>query len=410
MGKNMHVLVHHTLPNGDPYPVQECNIYRALQECEGTHIDDEVMWRPDGSSFYAEYWSFPMTHGDEMLGCVVTFVDITERRQAEEELRSSEKMAALGKLSAGLAHELNNPASAAGRASSQLLEALSELQAAPAELTGTGVDQGLWAILNLWDQKMQARADEPIDLSPLEASDREQELLDWLDQHGIDGGWYMASTLVAAGFKIDELVEFADSIPSNALGGAIGWLCRCYTARDLATAVVRSSQTISKLVDAVKSYTFMDQDTVQNIDVHQGIDDTITIFGENLSEGVELVREYDRELPRVEVRGSELNQVWTNLLDNAIDALDGNGTITIRTYREGDYLAVAFSDDGKGVPEDIQSKIFDPFFTTKDVGEGAGLGLDVARRVVVDRCNGQMGFSSQPGETVFWVHLPIPAE
>ena len=407
LGENMHRLVHHTRANGEPYPVEDCNIYRALLECNGTHIDDEVMWHSDGSSFPAEYWSYPMIHHGELLGCVVTFVDITVRRQAEEELRQAEKMAALGKLSAGLAHELNNPASAAGRASSQLLDALSELQSAPAELSMTGSDQDLWSSIKMWDQEIQRRSAEQTVISPLEASDREQEMLDWFDGHGIDDGWNMGPMLVEAGFRREDLEEIAASLPERALGGAIGWLCRCYTARDLAEAVVQSSQTISKLVNAVKSYTLMDQDVVQNVDIHHGIEDTITILGDRLKQGINVVRQYDRDLPRVEVRASELNQVWTNLIDNAIDAINGQGTITIRTYREGDHLAVDISDDGPGIPQDIQSKIFDPFFTTKGVGQGTGLGLDVARRIVTVRCNGQVGFRSQPGQTVFWVRLPF---
>ena len=215
---------------------------------------------------------------------------------------------------------------------------------------------------------------------------------------------------MAAGFRREELDEVAASLPAQALGASIGWLCRCYTARDLATAVLKSSQTISNLVNAVKSYTYLDQDTVQNIDVHQGIEDTITILGNRLKQGINVVRQYDRDLPRVEVRGSELNQVWTNLIDNAIDAMNGQGTITIRTYREGDDLAVEISDNGIGIPQEIQSKIFDPFFTTKGVGQGTGLGLDVARRIVTIRCNGHIGFRSEPGQTLFWVHLPIPAQ
>ena len=320
LGKNMHALVHHTSANGDAYPVEECNIYRALQECQGTHIDDEVMWCADGASFPAEYWSYPVIRDGELLGCAVTFVDISERRRAEEELRQSEKMAALGKLSAGLAHELNNPAAAAGRASSQLLEALGELQAAPIRLTGAGADNELWASLSEWDQEIQRRSADPPDLSPLEASDREEELLNWFTDHDITDGWDMASTLVRAGIQSEDLNEIAAILPAHMLGEGIGWLCRCFTARDLAAAVVQSSRTIATLVDAVKPYSYMDQDPMQNVDVHKGIDDTITILGSKLKRGIEVVRDYDPDLPRAQTRGSELNQVWMNILENAIDA------------------------------------------------------------------------------------------
>ena len=282
LGKNMHTLVHHTRVNGDAYPVEECNIYRALQERQGTHIDDEVMWYADGSSFPAEYWSYPVVRDGELLGCAVTFVDISERRRAEEELRQSEKMAALGKLSAGLAHELNNPSAAAGRASSQLLEALGELQAAPIRLTGAGADRELWASLSEWDQEIQRRSDDPTDLSPLEASDREEALLNWFDAQGIADGWDLASTLVRAGIQSEDLDKIAAIIPAHILGEGVGWLCRCFTARDLAASVVLSSRTIATLVNAVKSYTYMDQDPVQNVDLHKGIDDTIAILGSKL--------------------------------------------------------------------------------------------------------------------------------
>ena len=340
---------------------------------------------------------------------MVTFVDITERRKAEEDLRQSEKMAALGKLSAGLAHELNNPAAAAGRASSQLLDTLGELQAAPIELVRAGTSHELWVFLGEWDQEIRNRSSEALDLSPLEASDREDELVDWLDSHGVLDGYDKASTLVEARVHTEDLDAIAAMLPEGALSEGIGWLCRCFIARELATAVVRSSQTISTLVNAVKSYAYTDQDPVQNIDVHLGIEDTMVMLGSRLKPEIQVVRQYDSGLPRIQVRASELNQVWMNLLDNALDAIGERGTLTIRTYREDDNLTVEIADDGPGVPREIQSRIFDPFFTTKGVGQGTGLGLDIAHRIVTVRCNGQIGFHSRPGQTVFWVRLPITA-
>ena len=297
LGEHMHTLVHHTRANGEPYPVQECNIYRALQERKGTHVDDELMWCSDGVSFPAEYWSYPVERDGELVGCVVTFVDISERRKAEEDLRQSEELAALGKLSAGLAHELNNPAAAAGRASSQLLSTLGELQAAPIELVRAGTSHELWAFLGEWDQEIRNRSSEALDLSPLEASDREDELVDWLDSHGIIDGYDKASTLVEARVQTEDLDAIASMLPESALSEAIGWLYRCFIARDLATAVVRSSQTISTLVNAVKSYAYMDQDPVQNIDVHPGIEDTMVMLGSRLKPEIEVVRQYDSGSP-----------------------------------------------------------------------------------------------------------------
>jgi PAS domain S-box-containing protein len=407
LGKHMHNLAHHTRANGAPYPVEECRIYQALREREGTHVDDEVMFCSDGTSFPAEYWSYPIMRDGRLSGCVVTFVDISGRLKAEEELRQTEKMAALGKLSAGLAHELNNPASAAGRASSQLLDALGELQGATVDLTRAGIDHELWASLVEWDRALQRGSEGPETLSAIDASDREEELMDWLDDHGVADGWDFAPTLVAVGIRAQDLDKIASTLPRHALANAIGWLCKSFTTQDLAEAVVKSSRSISRLVDAAKSFSYMDQDTIQNVDVHQGLEDTVTILGERLTGRIEVVRDYDQDLPTVHVRGSELNQVWLNLIDNAVDALGGGGTVTLRTFLEGDHLAVEIADDGPGIPLDHQHHVFDPFFTTKEVGEGTGLGLDVARRVVTTRCDGQIGLRSQPGETVFWVHLPI---
>ncbi len=406
LGTNMHALVHHTRVSGEPYPVKECRIYRAFWEHQGTHVDDEVMWRSDGTGFPAEYWSYPVERDDELVGCVVTFVDITKRLEVEEELRQTEKMAALGKLAAGLAHELNNPAAAAGRASSQLLDALRELQDATSDLARAGIDQELWGSLTEWDRLLQRRSDEPKELSSLEASDREEELIDWLESHEVDEGWELAPTLVTAGVGLEDLERIAATMPRDALGDAIGWLCRSFGTQDLARAVVHSSHSISRLVDAAKSFSYMDQDQVQTIDVHRGIEDTVTMLASRLTDAIEVVREYGHDLPSIHVPASELNQVWMNVLDNALDAIGERGRITIRTREDGGHIIVEIEDDGTGIPPDIQNKVFDPFFTTKDVGEGAGLGLDVARRIVTTRCGGEIGCRSQPGKTVFEVRLP----
>ena len=406
LGKNMHALVHHTRPNGEPYPVEECRIYRSFRRHEGVHVDDEVIWRSDGTSFPAEYWSYPVQREGELVGCVVTFVDISDRLKVQEELRQSEKMAALGKLAAGLAHELNNPAAAAGRASNQLLDAVHQLHDATGDLARAGIDRDLWGSLTEWDRLLHRRSEEPEELSPLEASDREEEIIHWLEAHEVQDGWDLASPLVEAGIKLEDLERIGSTVPGHALADAVSWLCRSFETQDLARAVVRSSRSISKLVDATKSFSYMDQDQVQTIDVHRGVEDTITMLGSRLTDEIEIVREYGDGLPHVHVPASELNQVWMNLLDNAIDAIGERGRIKVRTYQDGGRFVVEVEDDGPGIPTDIESRIFDPFFTTKDVGQGAGLGLDVARRIVTMRCGGQIGSRSEPGQTVFWVSLP----
>ena len=407
LGQHMHNLVHHTRPNGEPYPVEECRIYLAFREHKGTHVDDEVMFRADGSFFPAEYWSYPVEHDGELVGSVVTFVDISERRRVEEELRQTEKMAALGKLSAGLAHELNNPAAAAGRAASQLVDALNELQSASIKLTRVGIEDDQWDSLIGWAQEFRERSAAPLVLSPLEASDREEELLSWLDRHSVDDQGWMASTLVTAGIRNENLDAIAAALPADSLKAAVPWLCGIMNTHDLAGDVVKTTRGISELVNVVKSYSHMDQAPLQYIDIHAGLEDTLTILGHKLKQGIEVVRQYDSDLPQVQAQGNELNQVWTNLIDNAIDAMDGQGTLLIRTYQEDEQATVEIADNGPGIPEEIHSRIFDPFFTTKDVGQGTGLGLDVVRRIVTVRYGGQIDFRSHPGETVFRVRIPI---
>jgi len=408
LGRQMHKLVHHTHSNGAHYPVEECRIYQAFREHHGTHVDDEVMFRADGTPFPTEYWSYPVERDGELVGCVVTFVDISERRRAEEELRQTEKMAALGKLSAGLAHELNNPAAAGARAAGQLMAELEQLQLAAVELARAGIAPDVWHSVTGWAREFQARAAHPLDLAPLERSDREENLASWLEARGMDDGGLMASTLVAAGAEIRDLDAIAAAVPEDRFGAAMTWLYRIIAVCDLADVALRSTRSISDLVNVVKSYSYMDQAPTQFIDIHSGIEDTVTILGHKLKRGVEVVRQYDRALPRVSARGSELNQVWTNLIDNAIDAMgERGGVITIRTYQEDGHAVVEIADDGPGIPEAIQPQIFDPFFTTKEVGKGTGLGLDVARRIVTARSGGQIDLRSRPGETVFRVRIPV---
>jgi PAS domain S-box-containing protein len=410
LGRHMHNLIHHTRPNGEPYPVEECRIDQACHRGEDTHVDDEVLFRADGTSFPAEYRSHPVIRDDDVIGCVVTFVDITERRRVEEELRQTEKMAALGKLSAGLAHELNNPAAAAGRAAGQIREGIDELQSATIELAQSGIDDETWSLLTTCLDDIRGRASRAADLSPLETSDREEEILQWLEQHGIDNGWMIAPVFVSVGIDIDELDDLEKKLEAAPLSLTLIWICRAITAVDLSSVVERSSQSISELVNTVKSYSHMDRAPTLRVDIHEGLDDTIAIMHHKLKRGVEVVRDYDRSLPQVMAQGSELNQVWTNLLDNAVSAMDGKGTITINTVLDGNFLAVRITDDGPGIPKEIQSRIFEPFFTTKDVGEGTGLGLDVVNRIVTNRIGGRIDLVSVPGNTTFSVRIPIDVD
>lgn len=407
LGRQMHKLIHHTRVNGKPYPVDECRIYQAFRKGEGTHVDDEVMFCADGRPFPAEYWSYPMFRDDELVGCVVTFVDITERRRVEDELRQTEKMAALGKLSAGLAHELNNPAAAATRAAKQLGEGIDGLQSVTIELAQADIGPDDWKLLRESLDDIEKRSLARADLSPIEANDREEELLEWLDGHDIAESWMIAPVFVNVSIEAADLDLLADKLSATPLPLAMIWLCRAITASDLCNIVERSSASISELVNTVKSYSHMDRAPSLQVDIHDGIEDTLAIMNHKLKSGVEVIREYDRNLPQVTAQGGELNQVWTNLFDNAVGAMDGKGTIKIKTYLDDDMVTVMVTDSGPGIPKDIQHRIFEPFFTTKGVGDGTGLGLDVVNRIVTNRCGGRIELESEPGNTTFRVRIPV---
>jgi signal transduction histidine kinase len=345
---------------------------------------------------------FPMTN-HLLIGLYGGIQDI------EAVTRHQEKMAALGKLAAGLAHELNNPASAAGRAAVQLRELLSAQETRSLHLgSQLNQDDADWLLELLHNAIGRAARLEPLD--PMTKSDRTDQLLDWFDAHGIEGGWDLAPDLVSAGIATSDLDAIEERLPRTATANAVSWLCLSVSAAALTDEVEISAGRISELVQAIKDYSYMDQAPIQNVDIHAGIEDTLKIFGYKLKKaGIEVVRDYDRSLPRITAYGSELNQVWTNLIANAVDALAprGNGRITIRTSREGDSVVVEIVDDGPGIPREIRSRIWEPFFTTKGVGVGSGMGLDSARRIVVARHRGEIGVTSQPGDTRFRVSLPI---
>ncbi len=404
LGKNMHELIHHTRPNGEQYPVEECQIYQAFREQRGIHISDEIVWRLDRSSFPAEYWSHPLMLHGKLSGCVVAFVDISDRLRVEEELRQSEKLSALGKLSAGLAHELNNPAAAAQRASAQMAEMISDLDALVVRLSAHGLSSDHWTRLH---EALGSTASASSTLGELDRADLEDSLTAWLEDHGVEEAWQIASGLVAAGLDESSLESLASDLPEAALADAVAWVSCSRSVGDLVETVATSTHSISELIGAVKEYSYMDRAPEQEIDVHDGLESTLRILNHKLKQGTQLTRDYDRELPRITVPAGELNQVWTNLIDNAIDAAGVEGEVTVRTSQQAEHLVVEIADDGGGIPTGIQSRVFDPFFTTKDVGEGTGMGLDVARRIVKERCRGEIGFQSEPGETRFWVKLPL---
>jgi signal transduction histidine kinase len=317
--------------------------------------------------------------------------------------RSLEKMAALGKLSAGLSHELNNPAAAAQRASDQLAECLKKRDESARSLVGHLSDAG-WDTLTATLESLHAAPAGDVDALAL--SDQEMELEEWLEGHGVDRAWEMSGRLVKAGVTPQVLSELASTLPTRALVPAIRWLGESVAARDLTDVVARSVSRISQLVGAVKSYSHMDRATELFVDVHEGIEDTLIIMGHRFKD-VSVRRSYDRSLPPIRALGNSLNQVWTNIIDNAIDASEGRGTVEISTRREGDGVVVAFEDNGCGISEENLERIFEPFFSTKAQGYGTGLGLDTVWRIVTEEHGGKVSVESRPGRTVFSVWLPL---
>lgn len=339
--------------------------------------------------------------------------DVTERLQLEEALagqvvvRQAEKMAALGKLAAGLAHWLNNPASAATRSANQLMARVAQVHDTMASLHLRGLSTDQWANLaNLRERLSEQSLARLPDVDPLEASELEEAAIAWLSDHGVDGGWESGPVLVQAGFGVDGLADLAGHLPDDALGDATAWLAASIETNDLLHGIQETTTTISGVIQAFKTYTYMDQGEIQELNLHAGIDQTLAILQHRLV-GVEVVREYADNVPHFMGNGSELNQVWTNLIDNAIDAVRGDGTVRIKTETDGGDVVVVVEDDGMGIPEEEQYRVFEPFYTTKDVGEGTGLGLDIVRRTVEETFGGTVTFTSKPGATAFRVSLPV---
>jgi signal transduction histidine kinase len=327
-------------------------------------------------------------------------------QSAEAVLREREKLAALGTLSAGLAHELNNPAAAAQRSAADLARALEVLEGTVGRFVASGVErEGAERLVALQREALAGPAAAPQAEGLLDAADREDALVDALDERGL-AGWRLAPPLAEAGVG-EAWVAEVEEAAGPALEAALEWVVASLTARGLVRDLHDSAERISAIVSAVKDYTHMDRAETQSIDLREGIESTLTMLAHKLKRGdVEVVRDYDPALPPIVAHASQLNQVWTNLIDNAIDAVDGHGTIRLRTCRSGEEAVVEVIDDGPGVPEDVRSRIFEPFFTTKEVGAGTGLGLDIVRRIVENH-HGQVRVDSEPGATRFQVRLPI---
>jgi signal transduction histidine kinase len=321
--------------------------------------------------------------------------------------QNRERLASLGTMAAGLAHELNNPAAAARRAASDLAESLDVVSSTIGHFVESGIEREDAERLVQMQRAALATCRAHTALSALDAADAEEELQDALADLGVPEPWRISETLSAAGVDGDWLQRIRE-LAGPAAVPAVQWVAASLTAQVLARELADSTERISTLVSAVKAYAYMDRGELVEADVHEGLETTLAVLAHKLKHtSIDVQRSYDRSLPKLMMYGGELNQVWTNLLDNAIQALGEHGTITIATARDGDCVRVDVGDDGPGIPADVRARIFEPFFTTKAVGQGTGLGLDTARRIVVERHRGSIDVDSEPGRTVFHVWLPL---
>jgi signal transduction histidine kinase len=326
-------------------------------------------------------------------------------RNLEGYSQQREKLASLGTMAAGLAHELNNPAAAARRAASHLRETTDKVQTLQCQLTQV-LEHDHWLDLATSSHDAEERLAKDQVIDHLERSDRAETITNWLENHGVPNAWELSPTFVSANVDSIWLDALMSKLPPSSHVHALGWLEARLNLKLLLTQVEQSTARISELVKAVKSYSYMDQSPMQEVDIHEGIESTLTMLGHK-SKNVTLVRSFDRSLPRIMAYGSELNQVWTNLIDNAIHAVNGTGKICIGTCQEDNQLLVEIVDNGPGIPPGVQAHMFEPFFTTKPVGTGTGLGLIISNRIVAERHGGEIEFESRPGETRFKVRLPI---
>jgi signal transduction histidine kinase len=333
---------------------------------------------------------------------------VTSRlRSTESALIQNEKMAALGTLAAGLAHELNNPAAAVRSSAAQLRDALAERDRLAARLHSLATDQrqkeSLGALQEeVADRKISAPPDDPLALCELEDG-----LQGWLEDRGVDEAWELAPVLVSFGWDRDELERLAERFTSTQLPVVVRWLGAGSSVYGLLNEVRQSAEAMSEVVKAVKTYSYLDQAPIQDVDVVEGLENTLVLLRPRITAGITITRDYADDVPLIEAYGSELNQVWTNLIDNAIDAIAGQGELTLRAFTEESVVTVEVIDDGPGIPPEIQPRIFEPFYTTKPPGVGTGLGLHIAYNIVVHKHRGQLQVASKPGKTCLRVVLPI---
>jgi signal transduction histidine kinase len=317
--------------------------------------------------------------------------------------RQQEALAALGTLAAGLTHEINNPASAAVRAADALQDTCNVLLSSLVRLAERSLTPSQFIAIDTLRRELGTGTD---GLNPLALADREEALTDWLTAHGVKAAWDVAPALAAAGADVAWCERAGQILDGGTLEPGLEWVASALSATVLLSEVKEATERVSGLVAAMKSYAQLDRASLQFIDVTEGIDSTLVMLGQKLGDGVTVIRDYSTGVPRIEADPADLNQVWTNIIDNAVDAMDGSGTLRISTRADAGHVVIEIADTGPGMPADVLARAFEAFYTTKDVGKGAGLGLDIARRIIVERHHGQITVDSRPGETVFRIQLP----
>ena len=332
-------------------------------------------------------------------------------RTSQAAIGQRERLLSLGRLSAGLTHELNNPASAAVRATATLRERVSKMRRKLAHLATMRLDaEALVALTELQESAVERMTKIDRDtLTPIQIADAEDALSDWLEDHGVGNAWDLAPMLAGVGVDPDWLDELADTVPAELLGDGIGWVAYALETEQLMIEIEDSTTRISTLVGAAKQYSQMDRAAHADVDVHEGLKSTLTMLHHKIKQSgtITVSKDLAPDLPLVPAYPAELNQVWTNLIDNAVAAMPDGGTLSVRTWLDHDCVVVEIGDTGVGIPPELEQKIFEPFFTTKPVGEGTGLGLDISYRVITQRHRGDLSVSSRPGDTRFRVRLPV---
>lgn len=356
----------------------------------------------------SHYLAFHVSHFEEMFHRLPELVRrlvglLADRvRSVTRQEQQHEKLAALGKLSAGLAHELNNPSAAARRSAAALRDCLARLRGAA---RSTSIGPKDCALLAQREEQIRSSLKPAQFKDELARADRQDAIQSWLESRNVTDAWKLAPSLAEVNLTDANLESFAEAA-GDSLGPELTRFATLLEMDRIAEELDNSSARISELIKAIKEYSYMDQAPVQEVDIEHSLETTLTIMHHKLKRGITVARDYDPSLPKIMANGSELNQVWTNLIDNAADAMKGAGTLTVRTARENDFVLVEIADNGPGIPAEVKSRIFDPFFTTKGVGEGTGLGLDIVNRIVKN-ARGQVNVISSPGDTRFQIRIPI---